>query len=219
MKPEKKDYSTISIQALWRLPYYLNFIKSLDENKFSSISAPVIAKALNLNEVQVRKDLAAVSSSGGKPKTGFNINELIRDLEEFLGYNNVDEAVLVGVGHLGKALLSYQGFENYGLKIVVGFDVNNDVVGTSVAGKQILSLDKMKDLCWRMGINIGIITVPAEQAQQVCDLLIEAGIRAIWNFAPVHLHVPDYIMLQNENLAASLAILSKNLTEDITDQN
>lgn len=217
MKPEKKDYSSISIQALWRLPYYLNFIKSLDENKFGSISAPVIAKALNLNEVQVRKDLAAVSSSGGKPKTGFNIAELIRDLEEFLGYNNVDEAVLVGVGHLGKALLSYRGFENYGLKIVVGFDVDKEVIGTRVAGKQILGLDKMKDKCRSIGINIGIITVPADQAQKVCDLLIEAGIRAIWNFAPVHLHVPDYIMLQNENLAASLAILSKNLTEDIKD--
>lgn len=215
MKDGEKDYSAISIQALWRLPYYLNFIKSLDEEKYSSISAPVIAKALNLNEVQVRKDLAAVSSSGGKPKTGFDVKELIKDLEEYLGYNNVDEAILVGVGHLGKSLLSYKGFEKYGLRIIVGFDSDENVIGTNISGKQILGLDKMKDLCWRMGINIGIITVPAEQAQKVCDMLVEVGIRAIWNFAPVHLNVPEYILVQNENLAASLAILSKNLTEKL----
>lgn len=215
MKNEEKDYSAISIQALWRLPYYLNFIKSLDEEKYSSISAPVIAKALNLNEVQVRKDLAAVSQRGGKPKTGFDIKELIKDLEEFLGYNNVDEAILVGVGHLGKALLSYKGFEDYGLKIVIGFDNDENIIGTNVGGKQILGLDKMKDLCWRMGVNIGIIAVPAEQAQKVCDMLVEVGIRAIWNFAPVHLNVPEYVLVQNENLAASLAILSKNLKEEM----
>ncbi|MDX9872218.1 MAG: redox-sensing transcriptional repressor Rex [Clostridia bacterium] len=215
MKNQDKDFSAVSIQTLGRLPYYLNFIKSLDQDKYTSVSAPVIAKALNLNEVQVRKDLAAVSSNGGKPKTGFDIEELIKDLEEFLGYNNVDEAVLVGVGHLGSALLSYKGFENYGLKIVVAFDQNEAVVGTHVGGKQVFPLEKLKDLCWRMGVNIGIITVPAEDAQEVSELLVEAGILAIWNFAPVHLHVPDYVVVQNENLAASLAVLSKNLNEKL----
>jgi redox-sensing transcriptional repressor len=215
MKYFGKDYSSVSIQALWRLPYYLNYIKSLDEGKYSNISAPVIAKALNLHEVQVRKDLAAVSNTGGKPKTGFEIKELIKDLEEYLGYNNVDEAVLVGVGHLGKALLTYKGFENYGLKIVVGFDNDEALIDTKIAGKQILSLDKLKDLCWRMSVNVGIITVPAQDAQRICDLLIEAGIRAIWNFAPVHLHVPEYVLVQNENLAATLAVLSRKLTENL----
>jgi redox-sensing transcriptional repressor len=173
---------------------------------------------LNLNEVQVRKDLAAVSNSGGKPKTGYVAKELISDLEEFLGYNSVDEAILVGVGHLGKALLSYQGFENCGLNILMGFDKDEAIIGTNVCGKQILPLDKLKDLCWRMSVNVGIITVPAKEAQMICDMLVEAGIRAIWNFAPVHLHVPDYVLVQNENLAASLAVLSKNLTESLKEK-
>jgi redox-sensing transcriptional repressor len=190
-------------------------LKTLNNENATTISAPVIAKALNLNEVQVRKDLAAVSSSGGKPKTGFVVSELIFDLEEFLGYDNVTEAVLVGVGQLGKALLSYKGFDGYGLKIVVAFDSDEAVAGMKIGETRVFPVEKLMDLCQRLNVHIGIITVPAQEAQNVCDMLVEAGIRAIWNFAPVHLNVPEHIIVQNENLAASLAVLSKQLTEKI----
>jgi redox-sensing transcriptional repressor len=202
----------ISIHTLERFPYYLSYLKTLDQQNVKSISSPTIAKALNLNEVQVRKDLA-VLNSGGRPKTGYALEKLIADIETFLGYNNVSDAVLVGVGHLGRALLLFKGFENYGLNIISGFDINESIVNTKVGDKLILPLSKMNNLCQRLHIHIGIITVPAENAQAICEMLIESGIQAIWNFSPVKLTVPNSILVRNENMAASLAILSKHLIE------
>lgn len=212
---KEKSVLTISKQALQRLPYYLNYLKALQSDSVQNISAAAIAKDLNLNEVQVRKDLAAVSENGGKPRIGFDMAELIRSIENYLGYKNVDDAVLVGAGQLGRALLSYKGFEDYGVKIVAAFDSDEGLTGAEVCGKCILSMDRLNDLCRRINVHIGIITVPAESAQEVCDMLIESGILAVWNFAPVHLKVPDHILVQNENMAASLAVLSKHLSNSM----
>jgi redox-sensing transcriptional repressor len=210
MADHEKTYASISVQTLKRLPLYLSYLKTLDREKTKIISSPAIAKALGLNEVLVRKDLAAIKS-GGRPRTGYLLEKLIADLDTYLGYGNVNEAVLAGVGHLGRALLSYQGFDAYGLNIIVGFDTDEKVLGTEVGGKKVLHLEKMVSLCKRMHINIGIITVPAECAQAVCDRMIEGGILAIWNFAPITLNVPEHILVHNENMASSLAVLSKHL--------
>jgi len=210
----EKPYISISVQTLKRLPLYLNHLKTLDREKTKIISSPAIAKALGLNEVLVRKDLAAIKS-GGRPRTGYLLEKLITDLDTYLGYGNVNEAVLVGVGHLGRALMSYKGFDAYGLDIVVGFDTDETVIGSDIGGKKVLHLEKMVSLCERMHINIGIITVPAENAQEVCDRMIEGGILAIWNFAPVSLNVPEHILVHNENMASSLAVLSKHLKKKI----
>ena len=210
MTESEKTLTAISVQTLKRLPVYLNYLKTLDREKTKIISSPIIAKALGLNEVQVRKDLAAIKS-GGRPRTGYLLEKLIADLDTFLGYGNVNEAVLAGAGRLGRALLSYPGFAPYGLGIVVGFDVDEAVVGTEIGGKKILHIDKMTSLCHRMHVNIGIIAVPADGAQAVADLMVESGILAIWNFAPVKLTVPEHILVQNEDMASSLAILSKHL--------
>jgi redox-sensing transcriptional repressor len=210
MVESEKMVASISVQTLKRLPLYLNYLKSLDRDKTKIISSPVIAKALGLNEVQVRKDLAAIKS-GGRPRTGYLLEKLIVDLDTYLGYGNVNEAVLVGVGHLGSALLNYRGFSSYGLDIVVGFDTAEAVIGTEIAGIRILHTSKLVSLCRRMHVNIGIIAVPAECAQEVCDILVEAGILAIWNFAPVKLNAPEHILVQNEDMASSLALLSKHL--------
>jgi redox-sensing transcriptional repressor len=210
----EKTYASISVQTLKRLPLYLNYLKTLDREKTKIISSPAIAKALGLNEVLVRKDLAAIKS-GGRPRTGYLLEKLIADLGAYLGYGNVNEAVLAGVGHLGRALMSYKGFAAYGLDIVVGFDTDEKVVGSDAGGKKVLHIDKMVSLCKRMHINIGIITTPAECAQEVCDRMIEGGILAIWNFAPASLSVPEHILVQNENMASSLAVLSKHLKKRI----
>lgn len=203
---------SISKQTLLRLPLYLNYMKQLGENTPEHISATTIAEALRLNHVVVRKDLAAVSSAG-KPKVGYNTEALIAELEEFLGYNDVDDAIIVGAGKLGKALLTYGGFKDCGMNIVAAFDIDEEVCEEDYGGKRILTMDKLMDLCERMRVRIGIIAVPAENAQAICNLLIESGILAIWNFAPVHLDVPEGILVHNENLAASLALLSKQLKE------
>ncbi|HBW64855.1 MAG TPA: redox-sensing transcriptional repressor Rex [Ruminococcaceae bacterium] len=204
---------TISKQALRRLPFYLDYLKKKQTDGVRNISATTVANDLKLNEVQVRKDLAAVSLTGGKPKTGYVAEELIRDLESFLGYDNTKEAVIAGAGKLGQALLAYKEFERYGLNVVAAFDTDE----STVDGKHILSAEKMSDICSRLKIHIGIICVPPESAQKVCDEMVECGILAIWNFAPVHLSVPSGVIVQYENLAASLAVLSQNLEFEIKD--
>lgn len=201
-------------QTVKRLPNYLTYLKGKAEEGVINISAPTVAKGLNLNEVQVRKDLASVSESGGKPRTGYLLSELIMDIEKYLGYDNVKDAIVVGVGHLGNALMSFDGFKNHGLNVVAGFDNSDNLIGTEVHGKKIFSTDRIIELCTRLNIHLGIITVPDEHAQEVCDIMVNAGILAIWNFAQVHLKVPENIIVQNENLAASLAILSKSIKID-----
>lgn len=206
--------SNITLQMLGRLPKYLNYLKSLPKDGAANISATTIAKNLGLNDVQVRKDLAAVSD-GGKPKIGYITESLIKDIEQMLGYNDSHDAIIVGVGSLGHALLSYEGFSQYGLNIVAGFDVSEEVINTEIKGKKVFPASKLEDLCKRMKIRIAIITVPAAQAQAICDTLIQSGVMAIWNFAPVHLNTPENILVQEENMAASLAVLSRHLTEKL----
>ncbi len=200
----------VSLNTLQRLPRYLNYLKSLDP--CGNVSSTEIAKALGLNDVQVRKDLSSVSV-GGRPKVGYNVSALASDLKEFLGYNANKGAIIVGVGNLGRALMSYRGFSEYGLSIIAGFDSNPALVGCHIDGKEIHSLDDLCDYCRENGVGIGVITTPAENAQEVSDLLVSAGIKAIWNFAPAHIYVPNGVLVQNENMACSLALLSKHLNE------
>lgn len=207
----------ISKATLKRLPTYLSYLKALPEDASANISATALAAGLHMGEVQVRKDLALVSD-GGRPKIGYNREHLIADIENFLGYGNSNDAVLIGAGKLGRALLGYSGFAEYGLNIVAAFDANDTLIGTTKGGKSIMQLSRLGEVCQRCKIKIGIITVPAEYAQDVCDLLIENGILAIWNFAPKHLNVPDGILVQNENMAASLALLCKHLNERMQGQ-
>ena len=209
----KETPIAISRQALQRMPYYLQALRTARDSGAEIISAPTVAAQLGLNEVQVRKDFASVSNIAGKPKTGFQTRELIAAIESCLGYDNSNEAVLVGAGSLGRALLSYRGFEAYGLSIVAAFDVDPNLTGGEISGKQVLPMAKLPSICQSMNIHIGIITVPASQAQGVCDALVDSGVLAIWNFAPMHLNTPEGILVQNENMAASLAVLSKHLSE------
>lgn len=206
--------SNISRQTLARLPHYLNFLKTLPAGRPDNVSATTIADALGLNPVQVRKDLAVVSSSG-RPKIGYITKDLILEMETFLGYKNADDAVIVGAGRLGRALMGYEGFKNYGLNILAAFDVDPAIAGAQEAGKPIFPVEKLRDVCARLGVQIGIITVPAACAQTACDELVAAKVRAIWNFAPVRLIVPNGVLVQNEDMASSLAILSNHLAEEI----
>ena len=203
----------VSRQTLLRMPSYLNYLEHVRQSGMNYISAPVIARNLRLNEVQVRKDISMVSTVSGKPRLGFEINRLITDIKNFLGYLEMDRAVLIGAGHLGRALLSYGGYDDYGLEIVAAFDVSEDVVGTMISGKEVLDMSRLGDVIKSEGIEIGIITVSAANAQDVCDNLVSLGIKAIWNFAPTFIEVPENILIQNENTAASLAMLSLHLRD------
>lgn len=198
----------VSKACLERLPCYLRLLKEKREGGIEFISSTSIANELSLNSVQVRKDLALISKSDGKPGRGFNVSMLISDLENFLGLNNVTDAVIVGAGKLGMALLGYKGFEK-NINILMAFDSDK----SKCDNKKIFYIDKMEDLIKRLNIHIGIITVPKEEAQNVCDTLVKAGVKAIWNFAPTNLIAPSKVIIKNEDLSASLLILLKSLNK------
>lgn len=202
-----------SSQTLKRLPLYLNYVKSTLNSPPDTISAASIALALGKSHIQVRKDLATVSSSG-RPKIGYVKTVLVAELERYLGYDSPSSAVLVGAGRLGCALYEYQGFTDYGLNLVAAFDIDAERAQKETQ-KPVFPLKKLPDLCKRLGAQIGVITVPAQHAQQACDALVQAGVRAIWNFAPTHLSVPPGILVQNEDMASSLALLSKHISKNI----
>ena len=210
---ERKE---ISKAVLKRLPGYLAYLKSIQDSPTPYISATALANALGMGEVQVRKDLAMVSD-GGRPKIGYVREDLIEDIEQFLGYDNTTDAVLIGAGKLGLALMGYKGFEEYGLNILAAFDRNPKQL-TTVEGKPVYKMDKLEKFCKDNKVLMGIITVPGEAAQEVCDALIACGIKAIWNFAPAHLEVPEKILVQTENMATSLAVLSMHLQTQIKDK-
>lgn len=195
--------------TLGRLPQYLEYLRSLPEIR-RTISATAIAKALSLGDVQVRKDLASVCGAG-KPKIGYETDKLITDIESHLGYERLTNAVLVGAGKLGRALLDYDGFEDFGVKIVAGFDCNETVLTKGT--KDILPIRDIEVYCREHDVKLGIITVGQGSAQDVCDKLVESGIKAIWNFAPVPLKVPNEVLLKQENLALSLAYLKGQISK------
>lgn len=199
----------ISFSTLKRLPVYLRYLKDLPAETLN-VSATFIAAELGYGDVQVRKDLGSVSGAG-RPKTGYNKNDLIFTLENYLGYNKIKKAVIVGAGKLGEALLGYSGFKDYGLDIVAAFDIRED--NSEICGKPVLAVDCLGDFCRENNIHIGIITVPASSAQQICDQMCASGIKAIWSFAPIRLKVPENVLLHEENMAASLALLSKQLQQ------
>ena len=201
------QHKELSKAVLKRLPGYLSYLKSLPEDSSPYISATSIANALNMGEVQVRKDLAVVSKAG-KPKIGYPRADLMENISRYLCYDNTTDAILVGAGKLGQALLGYSGFQAYGLNILAAFDVA-PIQGSK--GCPILTMEEMEDFCRENNVHMGIITVPKEYAQQVCDRMIQCGIKAIWNFAPTHLDVPANTLVQNENMATSLAVLSMHL--------
>jgi redox-sensing transcriptional repressor len=205
---------TVPEPTLRRLPLYHRFLKDLQESGRESVSCTDIGLDLDLDPTQVRKDLEAVGIEG-RPRIGYAVANILEGLEQFLGWKNVNDAFLVGAGSMGSALLGYRKFEQCGLKIVTAFDMDKAKIGTKIHGKHVLPLEKLVNLARRMHILIGIITVPAPNAQGVADLMTEGGIRAIWNFAPIRLRVPEHVIVHNEDLYCSLASLSQKLSKTL----
>lgn len=200
----------VSEPTLKRLPLYHRSLKEWQADGWETFSCTDLGRDLDLDPTQVRKDLESAGIVG-RPRIGYVLLNALDGLEEFLGWKNLHDAFLVGAGSMGSALLGYRKFEQCGLKIVAAFDQDPTKVGSRIHGKQVLELDKLPNLASRMHILIGIITVPAPAAQPVADLMVEGGIRAIWNFAPLRLRVPEHVIVHNEDLYCSLAALSQKL--------
>lgn len=197
--------------TLRRLPIYYQYLKKVQaEGRSEYVSCTQIGNELNILPIQVRKDLELTRASG-KPKLGYGVRDLLFSIEEFLGWNNTTDAYLVGVGNLGSALLGYQGFREYGLNILAGFDVDEQKAGKTIHGKMVFPVNKLPDMIARTGVRIGILTVPAYCAQDLAQIMVDAGVHGIWNFSPIKIKVPQGVIVQHENLAASLVVLSKRV--------
>ena len=202
----KREIPLITLQ---RMPVYLNYLKGMDEGiKF--VSSGHIAESLGLGEVLVRKDLA-FTAAVGRPRVGYVTGELIAAIEEVLCYNGKRHAVIVGYGALGKAILGYGGFGYYGIEIVAAFDNDAEKVGTSPSGKPVYHISKLSEEIKRLGATLAIICTPAQSAQEVTNLLIAGGIKAILNFAPTTLRTPEEVEVRQIDVAANLAILSSSI--------
>lgn len=199
----------LSNNLINRLPQYLTYLKELDKDSY--VSALEVANSLNLNFELVKKDFQKISSKRGVPNKGRRVDDLINGIEKLLGFDENHRAILVGVGHLGNALLNYQGFKQYNLEIVGAFDYNKELIGKTINGINIYDFDDISSTRRKLNATIGIICVPASEAEGVAIRLVASGIEAIWNFAPVRLDVNDDVIVSNMDMAQSLANLAHRL--------
>ena len=222
MEKIDKNLCGIPEPTLRRLPKYIDLLKRLKNSNIKYISSKTIADKLNLDSIQVRKDLA-ITGTIGRPKIGFELDELITALIHTLNWDNLTDAFIVGAGSLGAALIRYKNFASCGLNIVAAFDTDDEKVGTNINDIEILPVEKLADMTARMHINIGILTVPEEDAQSIAETMVEGGISAIWNFAPTHLRLPKGIIVENAQLTQSLGVLThklkKKLNSELTPNN
>ena len=196
--------------TLRRLPWYLAFVKLMKGKGEAFISSTQIAKEINVDPSQVAKDLSFVNISG-KTRVGYDINALVDVLEDFLGFTSQHKAFLFGVGSLGASLLHDTGLSQYGLEIVAGFDVREDLDGNMINGIPVFHMDDFPAKQKEYGATIGVITVPVEKALEVTDRIIEGGIKALWNFTPFRIRVPEHIVVQNTSMYAHLAVMFNRL--------
>lgn len=194
----------LSRATIGRLPSYLHFLQELPPET-TCISAAAVARGLSLGEVQVRKDLSAVCGAG-RPRVGYDREILCACIESALGVHTQCEAVIVGAGRLGLALLDSGSFAEYGITLRRAFDLS------PAPDERVLPVESLQTYCMLHQVEIGVITVPPSAAQEVADQLIRAGVRALWCFAPVQLRVPPSVAVQYEDLALSLAHLHEKIT-------
>lgn len=212
MNAERKNNksTTVPEPTLKRLPGYLYYLGQMKEAGVLNISAPAISKDLKCDPTQVVKDLA-VTGIKGKPRVGYNTYELIHALEDFLGFNRINEAFLVGAGNLGSALMAYQEHQALGLKIIAAFDNDPEKIGKNIGGIHILEYDKLFSLSGRLNVRIGILTTPNDVAQVVAEDMVNCGVKAIWNFTSAILDLPEEIIVQNTSMSSYAAVLLQQL--------
>lgn len=196
--------------TLRRLPWYLAYVTTLRKQSIQFVSSTHISKHVGVDCSQIAKDLSFINIKG-KTRIGYEVAALEAALRHFLGFAELHNAVIVGCGSLGSALMRDRGLHRYGLNIVAGFDNNPDIVGSESYGVRVHHVDRMAEVCRDLDVNIAAITVPVGAAQKVADACIGAGIHAIWNFTPWRIQAPDGIVVQNTSIYAHLALIYNRL--------
>ena len=206
----RKEADKLPEPTFRRLPWYLSNIKLMKEKGEQYVSSTQISKEINIDASQIAKDLSYVNISG-RTRVGYNIDALIEVLESFLGFTNMHKAFLFGVGSLGGALLRDSGLRHFGLEIVAAFDVNPELVGKDLGGIPIFHSDDFEAKMKEYDVNIGVLTVPINIAQEITNKMVDGGIKAVWNFTPFRIRVPENIVVQNTSLYAHLAVMFNRL--------
>lgn len=192
--------------SIRRLPSYLHIIRQAENDDLQYISGTVIAEELELEPIQVRKDLT-ITGIVGKPKLGYPVKPLIKAIESFLGWDRENTAFLIGAGSLGTALAGYLGFKEHGLKICAAFDVDKTKIGKSIHDVTVFDISELKEQAEKLNPVMAILTVPSDCAQESTNKLVEAGVKAIWNFTNVKVNVPNDVVVQKEDLNSGYAML------------
>lgn len=198
--------------ALRRLPWYLAYVTRLKSQGVEYVSSTQISRDLSVDSSQIAKDLSFLKIKG-KTRIGYEVTSLENELQDFLGFHREHNALIVGVGSLGGALILDSGLSQFGLNIVAGFDVKPELIGRTLCGIPVFNIDELKMRRRQFSSEIGIITVPVEHAQEVADKLIDAGVKALWNFTPMRISVPDNIVVQNTSIYAHLAVMYNRLAD------
>ncbi|MCM1293689.1 MAG: redox-sensing transcriptional repressor Rex [Bacteroides sp.] len=196
--------------TLRRLPWYLAYVSMLRDHHVEYVSSTGIGKELNVDPSQIAKDLSVLGLKG-KTRIGYEVEALERALREFLGFTRSHDAVMIGCGSLGSALIADTGLERFGLNIVAGFDVNADVVDTEIKGIHIYHIDNLSELQKRIKASIAIVAVPVGVAQEVADKAVSAGIPALWNFTPFRILTQPGTVIQNTSIYSHLAVMYNRL--------
>lgn len=208
----KQEGGQVPEPTLRRLPGYLSYFKALKINSIENVSSSQIASTFNMDATLVTKDLS-YTGIRGRTKIGYNVDQLIDTIVSFLDFNTHENAYLFGVGNLGKALIYYDGLKQYGLRVVAGFDVDPRVVNQTIKDVKIYPVDEFRDLSRKIPARIGIITTPDNKAQETADLMVAWGIKAIWNFSPQSIKVPENIIVGNTSIYSDLAVILNKLNK------
>ena len=201
------DHPDIPRKTIYRLSLYLRCLVRLKDNNLRTVSSETLAKVAGVKPTQLRKDLTYLGQFGTRG-LGYDVAGLAKMISDELGTTSLQPVILVGVGHLGLALLSYRGFEKEGFELVAAFDIDPDRRREKQIPQPILEMAVLPEFVGQHKIKMAILTVPATVAQEVANLLVECGVMGVLNFAPIVLHVPQEVMVNNVNLAIELENLS-----------
>ncbi len=198
--------------TLRRLPWYLAYVQLLDRRHIEFVSSTQIAKEIGVDASQIAKDLSFLNIKG-KTRIGYEVRTLVHELVDFLGFKRKHTAFMVGVGSLGAALVQDRGLAQYGLNIVAGFDIDKDLTGKSIGGVPVYDISELAKRQKEYGVNIAVMAVPVEHAQEAADMIISSGLKAIWNFTPYRIKAPASIVIQNTSIYAHLALMYNRIDE------
>ena len=216
MAKNNENQTLLPEPTIRRLPWYLSYVRMLDHLHVEYVSSTQISKELNVQSSQIAKDLSFLNIRG-KTRIGYEVRSLLVELENFLGFNRQHDAVVIGTGSLGTALMQDHGLEHYGLNIVAGFDVRNEVIGKNLGGLPVFDINELASWQCEHHVSIAILTVPVERAQETADLAIASGVTALWNFTPYRIKVPEDVVIANTSIYAHLAIIYNRMQNTYSD--